>query len=140
MMFPVFPARIASGLIMANVRLLIYESCLVLSIISVFVLSTLFFVLCLLSLSTSAFRVSNVATTKNKDQRTKYVLSECFLHSRSDLSRRFDYVDAGIGERFHFFRRSSLPSGNDCSGMAHTPPGWRRLPGDKGNDWLRDLL
>src|SRR5215471_8851482 len=43
-------------------------------------------------------------------------------------------------ERGHLFVSSSLPAGNYCSRMTHSPSRWRSLAADKSDDWFADVI
>src|ERR1019366_203107 len=49
---------------------------------------------------------------------------------------RFDDVNAGGFHGLHLLSGSSLPSGDDCTGVPHAASGRRSLASDEADDWL----
>ncbi len=83
------------------------------------------------------FRKRAVKTSRSTQRRPNDISSSVcfctkqFLNSLTDIRRRFDNANARVPKRRHFFRSGTLSAGNNCTGVSHSSPRRRGLPGDK---------
>ena len=68
-----------------------------------------------------------------------FIVHECLLQRFADQRRAFSDGDAGGLKRGDLIRRGSFSSGNNCSGMAHAPAGWRGAARDESHHGLLDV-